>query len=327
MKAIVINNDKSLSWREVNNPVMKDGEVKIKVNVASINRADLLQREGSYPPPQGAPEWMGLEVAGEIIEISDAAKGKWNIGDKVCALLPSGGYAEYVTAPWDMCMPVPKNFTLEQAAAIPEVYAASYLFLYWEAHIKEGDTVLVTAGASGLASALIPMAKASGCRVITTVHNDGLYEAIKDNTQADLIINTSKIKLCDALKKELDEGRGVDVTIDCLGGDTVGECLPFMNFDGRWIMIATLANDNTRVDMRKMYAKRLRLIGTNLRSRTPAQKAEILSSLVKDIWPYIEEGKMAPAIYKVLPIEEVEEAHNILYRGENVGKVVLKVTD
>lgn len=324
MKAVLINEDKSLKWTDVEDPVTQDNEVKIKVNVASINRADLLQREGSYPPPAGAPEWMGLEVAGEIVEMGKDAKN-WKIGDKVCALLPSGGYAQYVCAPWDMCMPVPKNFSLEQAAAIPEVYAASYLFLFWEAHIKKGDTVLITAGASGLASALIPMAKAYGCRVLTTVHTDALYEGIKDTTQADLVINTSKEKLCDVLKNELEAGRGVDVAVDCLGGQTVGECLPYMNFDGRWIMIATLADDNTNVDMRKMYARRLRLIGTNLRSRTPAQKAEILQSLVKDIWPYIEDGKMAPAIYKVLPITEVEEAHNILYRGENIGKVVMTV--
>lgn len=324
MKAVRINDDKSLSWVDVEDPITQDNEVKIKVEVSSINRADLLQREGSYPPPTGAPEYMGLEVAGEIVEIGKDAKN-WKIGDKVCALLPSGGYAQYVTAPWDMCMPVPKNFSMEQAAAIPEVYAASYLFLFWEAKIKANDTVLITAGASGLASALIPMAKAYGCRVITTVHTDVLYEGIKDTTQADLIVNTSKEKLADVLKTELEAGRGVDVTVDCLGGDQVGECLPYMNFDGRWIMIATLANDITHVDMRKMYARRLRLIGTNLRSRTPAQKAEILQSLVKDIWPYIEAGKMAPAIYKVLPITEVEEAHDILYRGENIGKVVMKV--
>lgn len=325
MKAVVINQDKSLSWTDVDDPKLNDGEVKIKVNIASINRADLLQREGSYPPPAGAPEWMGLEVAGEIIEISEGAKGKWQLGDKVCALLPSGGYAQYVTAPWDMCMPVPKNFTLEQAAAIPEVYAASYLFLFWEAKLQKGSNVLVMAGASGLASALIPMAKAHGCRVITTVHNDELFEGLKGKTQADLVVNTSKEKLADVLKAELEAGRGIDVCIDCLGGDTVGECMPYMAFDGRWIMIATLASDFTKVDMRKMYAKRLKLIGTNLRSRTPAQKAEILQSLVKDIWPYIEEGKMAPEIYKSLPIEEVEEAHNILYRGENIGKVVMTV--
>lgn len=324
MKAIVINEDKSLSWTDVNDISIKDNEVKIKVNVASINRADLLQREGSYPPPVGESEYMGLEVSGEIVEIGKEAKN-WKLGDKVCALLPSGGYAEYVAAPYDMCMPVPKNFSMEQASAIPEVYAASYLFLFVEAKIKPNDTVLVTAGASGLASALIPMAKAYGCRVITTVHNDSLYEGIKDKTQADLIINTSKEKLSDVLKRELEAGRGVDVTIDCLGGDIVGECLPYMNFDGRWIMIATLANDYTKVDMRKMYARRLRLIGTNLRSRTPIQKAQILQNLVKDIWPYIESGKMAPEIYKVLPITEVEEAHDILYRGENIGKVVMRV--
>ena len=324
MKAVIINDDKSLSWVDVVDPVTQDNEVKIKVEVSSINRADLLQREGSYPPPAGAPEYMGLEVSGEIVELGKDAKN-WKLGDKVCALLPSGGYAEYVTAPWDMCMPVPNNFSMEQAAAIPEVYAASYLFLFWEAKIKANDTVLITAGASGLASALIPMAKAYGCRVLTTVHTDALYEGIKNTTQADLIINTSKEKLCDVLKAELEAGRGVDVTVDCLGGDQVGECIPYMNFDGRWIMIATLANDITHVDMRKMYARRLRLIGTNLRSRTPAQKAEILQSLVNDIWPFIEAGKMAPAIYKVLPITEVEEAHDILYRGENIGKVVMKV--
>lgn len=324
MKAIIINNDKSLSWVDVEEPKTLDNEVKIKVDVASINRADLLQREGSYPPPKGAPDYMGLEVSGEIVELGKDAKN-YKIGDKICALLPSGGYAEYVTAPYDMCMPVPKNLSMEEASAIPEIYAASYLFLFTEAHIKKGETVLVTAGASGLASALIPMAKSYGCRVLTTVHTDKLYEGIKNKTQADLIINTSKEDLAEVLKKENEAGRGVDIVVDCLGGDTVGKCLPFMNFDGRWIMIATLANDFTTVNMRSMYAKRIKLIGTNLRSRTPEQKAVILQNLVKDIWPYFEERKMYPEIYKVLPIEQVEEAHDILYRGENIGKVLLKV--
>lgn len=320
--------DGHLHWSEVPNPQIKEDEVLLQVYAAGINRADLLQREGKYPPPAGWPDWFGLEVAGVIVAVGDevAKEGKWNVGDKVCALLGSGGYAEYVAVPEGLLMPVPKGMSLTHAAALPEVYGAAYLFLCMEGGIKAGDTILVQAGASGLASVIIPMAKAFGARVITTVMNDELEQKIQ-HLPADIVVNTSHRKLKDVMKEELEAGRGVDICIDCLGGEMVAECMPYMNFDGRWIVIATLAGDCSNVDMRSMYARRTRLIGTNLRSRTPARKKQLLTDMTKMLWPKVESGEVCPTIYKVFPISEAEEAHQEMYSGRSAGKMVLVVKE
>lgn len=324
MKAILVNNDKSLRWDEVPNPVLTEDEVLIKVEYAALNRADLLQREGDYPPPEGCPEWMGLEVSGEIVEMAEGAKAKSNykIGDKVCALLGGGGYAEYVSVKYDMCMPVPENCTMAEAAAIPEAFATAYLKLFFEGHAKAGDTLLMQAGASGLASVIIPMAKAFGLRVITTVISD------PKNIQhlgADLVVDTRVQNLPEILKKEEAEGRAIDIAIDCLGGQNLGDCLPYVKYGCRWIVIAALAGANTTIDLKNIYKKNIRIVGSTLRSRTPEMKAEILSKLVNEVWEKVANGDIKPTVYKVLPIIEAEEAHDILYRGENIGKVVLKV--
>lgn len=327
MKAVLINpNDKSLSWSEVPNPVLNNDDVLVKIEAAALNRADLLQREGNYPPPPGCPDWMGLEIAGTIVEIADGAKQKssWKIGDKVCALLGGGGYAEYVNVKYDMLMPVPEGCSMVEAAALPEAFATAYLNLFWEGNIKAGDTLLMNAGASGLASVIIPMAKAFGVRVITTVLSDELAASIK-HLNADVVVNTKKEDISEVLKQQLEEGHPVTVAIDCLGGEIMGKCLHYMEHGGRWIMIATLAGDFTQVDMRNIYVRNVRIIGSTLRSRKPEVKAQILSKLVEEIWPKVSSGEVKPTIYKVLPITEAEEAHAILYRGENVGKVVLTV--
>lgn len=326
MKAILVNDDRSLSWRDVPTPVIKEDEVLVRVEYASLNRADLMQREGDYPPPPGCPEWMGLEISGEIVEISDGAKEKSSlkIGDKVCALLGGGGYAEYAAVKYDMLMPVPENCSMEEAAAIPEAFATAYLNLFWEGKIKEGNTLLMNAGASGLASVIIPMAKAFGARVITTVLSDEIAESIK-HLNADIVVNTSKADISEVLKKELAGGKGVDVAIDCLGGEIMGKCIHYLTHGARWIMIAALAGQKTEIDLKNIYVRNVRIIGSTLRSRTPEVKAQILANLVKDVFPKVSQGLIKPTIYKVLPITEAEEAHNILYRGENIGKVVLKV--
>ena len=326
MKAILINGDRSLSWSNVPDPVIGEDEVLVKIEAAALNRADLMQRAGDYPPPPGCPEWMGLEVAGRIVAMGDGAKAKsaWSLGDAVCALLGGGGYAEYVSVKYDMLMPVPKNCSMIEAAAIPEAFATAYLNLFIEGKIKEGNTLLMHAGASGLASVIIPMAKAFGIRVITSVLSDEIAASIS-HLGADVIINSSKEKVADVLKAELEAGHGVDVAIDCLGGSFMGECLPYLTHGARWIMIAALAGTKTEIDLKNIYVRNVRIIGSTLRSRAPEVKAEILAGIVRDVYPKIEAGLVKPTIYKVLPIEEAEEAHAILERGENVGKVVLTV--
>lgn len=324
MKAILVNDDRSLRWDDVPNPILKEDEVLVKVEYAALNRADLMQREGDYPPPEGCPEWMGLEVSGEIVEMTEGAKAKSNykIGDKVCALLGGGGYAEYVSVKYDMCMPVPENCTMAEAAAIPEAFATAYLKLFVEGRAKAGDTLLMQAGASGLASVVIPMAKAFGLRVVTTVISDP--EGIK-HLGADLVVDTRVQSLPEVLKKEEEEGRAIDIAIDCLGSQNLGDCLPYVKYGCRWIVIAALAGATTTIELKNIYKKNIRIVGSTLRSRTPEMKAEILSKLVSEVWEKVSNGEIKPTVHKVLPITEAEAAHDILYRGENVGKVVLKV--
>jgi NADPH2:quinone reductase len=328
MYAIVSGTDGHLEWRTVETPKMKDDEVLLEIHAAALNRADLLQKAGQYPPPPGWPDRMGLEAAGVIVAAGEKVleENRWHVGDRVCALLGSGGYAEYAAVPEGLLMPIPRGLSMEEAAALPEVFGAAYLFLCMEGNLQAGETLLMQAGASGLASVIIPMAKSFGARVITTVMNDELAGKIR-HLPADLVVNTSKQSLRDVMKAELEAGRGVDITVDCLGGDTVGECLPYMNFDGRWIMIATLADDFAKVNLRSMYARRTRLIGTNLRSRTLEQKKKLLTEMTSVLWPKIESGEVRPTIYKVFPVREAEAAQELMRSGRSAGKMVLVVKE
>ena len=326
MKAILVNDDRSLRWDDVPDPVCGEEDCLVKIEAAALNRADLMQREGDYPPPAGCPDWMGLEVAGTILEVGEGAKAKstWKVGDKVCALLGGGGYAEYVNVKYDMLMPVPKNCSMVEAAAIPEAFATAYLNLFIEGGIKEGNTLLMNAGASGLASVIVPMAKAFGVRVITTVLTDEIAAKIT-HLGADRVVVTTKEDISLVLKEELAEGHGVDVAIDCLGGEIMGKCIHYLTHGARWIMIAALAGIKTEIDLKNIYVRNVRIVGSTLRSRTPEVKAEILAGIVRDVYPKIEAGLVKPTIHAVLPIEEAEAAHDILYKGQNIGQVVLTV--
>ena len=324
MKAILVNDDKSLRWDEVPMAVCGPEDCLVRIEAAALNRADLMQREGDYPPPPGCPEWMGLEISGEIVEIGKEAaqKSTWKIGDKVCALLGGGGYAEYVNVKYDMLMPVPKSCSMIEAAAIPEAFATAYLNLFIEGGIKAGNTLLMNAGASGLASVIIPMAKAFGVRVITTVLTDEIAQRIT-HLGADRVVVTALEDISLVLKEELAAGHSVDVAIDCLGGEIMGKCIHYLTHGARWIMIAALAGQKTEIDLKNIYVRNVRIIGSTLRSRTPEVKAQILAGIVRDVYPKIEAGLVKPTIHAVLPIQEAEAAHDILYRGQNVGKVVL----
>lgn len=326
MKAILIHADQSLHWDDVPDPVIRNDEVLVKIAAAALNRADLMQRAGDYPPPAGCPEWMGLEISGEIIQIGSEAEAHsdWKVGDKVCALLGGGGYAEYAAVRYDMLMPIPKSCTMVEAAAIPEAFATAYLNLFIEGGIQPGNTLLMNAGTSGLASVVIPMAKVFGVRVITTVRTAEKAEKIK-HLPADRVVVTEKEDLSAILKEELEAGNGVDVAIDCLGGEIMGSCIRYLTHGARWIMIAAMAGTKTEIDLKNIYVRNVRIIGSTLRSRPPAVKAEILAGIVRDVYPKIESGLVKPTICQVLPITEAEAAQAILQRGENVGKVVLTV--
>lgn len=326
MKAMLVGENESLVWTEVDNPTVKDDEVLVKIYAAAVNRADILQRQGKYPSPPGCPQWPGLEIAGKIVEIGKNAKelSSWQIGDEVCALLGGGGYAEYAAIKYDMLMPVPKGLTLEEAASLPEAYATSYLNLFIEGHLEKGQTAFIPAGASGLASAAIPLAKAFGARVITSVLSDDIAEKIK-GLGADIIINSRTKNTAQILADEEKEGRAVNVSMDCLSGEMLGESLPYMARGGYWVVISTLAGIETKLMLRPLLTKGLHVVGSMLRNRTPKFKAELLSLLVKNVWPKFENGTLKPSIYKVVPIQEAREAQALLERGESIGKVVLTV--
>ena len=324
MKAIVIDKQThELSYEEVADPVLKAGEVLIETHAAAINRADLLQREGSYPPPPGCPEWPGLEVSGVVKAVGEGCK-KWKIGDKVCALLGGGGYAEYVAAPENMVMPIPKGLSFAEAAAIPEVYMTAYLNLFHVGQAKAGETLLMNAGASGLASAVIPMAKAFGLRVITTVLGAKKAEEV-EYLHADRVVDTTKEDIAEVLKKEEENGTPVNLAIDCLAGEALGRCLKYVARGCRWIQIASLAGDISAVDFKNIYVKNIRIIGSTLRSKTPEEKGRLLGELTQKTWKKFESGEIKVKVYKTFPIERADEAQQVLYRGENVGKVVLIV--
>ena len=325
MKAMLVDEKRNLVWSDVPDPVMGDDEVLVKIYAAALNRADLLQREGKYPSPPGCPEWMGLEIAGKIVAVGKNVTNR-KIGDRVCALLGGGGYAEYVAVKYDMLMPIPKGLTMEEASALPEAYATSYLNLFIEGHLQPGQTAFVPAGASGLASVAIPMAKAFGARVITSVLSDEIAEKIQ-NLGADVIINSSTTDVASVLAQEEANGTPVAVSMDCLSGETLGKSLPYMAEGGYWVVISTLAGIETTVQLRPLLTKGLHLVGSMLRKRTPEFKAYLLGQLVEKVWPKIESGVIRPSVYKVLPIIEAEAAHDILYRNENIGKVVLRVEE
>lgn len=323
MKAMLVDQNGAFNWTDVPDPVIKDDEVLVKIYAAGVNRADLLQRQGKYPSPPGCPEWMGLEVSG-IVQTCGNAVTKWKAGDQVCALLGGGGYAEYVAVKQDMLLPVPKGLSMEEAASLPEAYATSYLNLVMEGHLEAGQTAFIPAGASGLASVAIPMAKALGARVITSVRHAHQVDLIKP-LGADVIIYTAEQKVEDVLAQEEACGTPVRVVMDCLCGETLGKCLPYMAQGGYWIVISTLAGEHTDVPLRPFMKKGLHLVGSTLRSRPQEYKAFLMAQLAEKLWPLIENGDIKPSIHAVLPMSSVEDAHSILAKGENIGKVVLRI--
>lgn len=325
MKAMLIDENKNFVWSDVAEPVVGAHDVCIEIHAAALNRADLLQRQGKYPSPKGCPPWMGLEAAGVVRE-TGAAVTKWRKGDRVCALLGGGGYAEAVAVDEGMVMPIPGKLTFAEAASLPEAYATCYLNLFREGGYRPGETLFFPAGASGLASVGIPMAKAFGAYVITSVLTDEIAEKIAP-LRADRVIVSAREDTAQVIREEAEKGHPMDVAIDCLAGETIGQCFPYVNEGCRWVLISTLAGVTTTVPLRALLTKGIVLKGSMLRKRSVQEKSDILAALVTQIWPKLADGSIRPIIYQTLPIAQAEAAHEILERGENIGKVVLKVRD
>ena len=320
MYAMILDEKLDFLWTQVPDPVRKPDEVLIKVCAAAVNRADLMQKAGNYASPAGWPPWCGLEVAGVVLEAPSGAEVQK--GDKVCALLGGGGYSEKVVAPAGMVLPIPENLPMTEAASLPEVWSTVYLNLMLEANgIKPGEVFFVQAGASGVGLAAVQFAKTLGAKVIATVGNAQKAQIVR-SFGADIAVDYHKEDILDVLK-----ANPPSVALDCVGGKAMGACLETMAFGGRWIMIATLAGGETSLDLETLWRKRIRLIGSTLRSRTPEEKMKILQSLKRDLWPLFSARKLISHIHATFPVRDVAAAHAVLKRNENIGKVVLTFED
>lgn len=301
-------------------PLLNDGDVLIHVHAAGVNRPDLLQRQGKYPPPPGTTDIPGLEVAGEIVRSTSAA---WRPGDRVCALLAGGGYAEYAAVPAGQCLPVPQGLDMVAAAALPETFFTVWNNLFVRGGLKPGETVLIHGGASGIGTTAIQMAKSFGATVITTAGSDGKCASCRA-LGADIAINYRNEDFRAAI--EAAYGRdSVHVVLDMVGGDYVGRNLALMAPEGRHVSIAHLNGATAEISVRDIMLKRLTLTGSTLRARPVAEKAMLAAELRREVWPRIEAGACRPVIFRTFPLEDAPEAHRALEQGDHFGKIVLTV--
>ena len=280
MKAMLVDKNKNLVWSEVKDPILEEDKIIVKIYAVALNRADLLQREGKYPSPKGWPTWMGLELSGEIIEMGKKAQENTNfkVGDKVCALVGGGAYAEKIAIPYQLVLPVPEGLTMEEASAIPEAYVTSYLNLFEEGKLQKGQIVYIAAGASGLASAAIPMAKAYGATVVTSVMTNEIKEKI-NHLNADYVIVQEKESIPEVFKRFEEEGHPINIAMDCLAGKDMGEALSYMARGGYWVIISTLAGVTSEIQLRPILTKGLHLVGSMLRNRSNEEKEKLLKNL------------------------------------------------
>ena len=320
MRAIVVDEDGQLHWQEVNDPTCAAHQVLVDVHASAVNRADLLQRAGHYPPPPGAPPYMGLEMCGTIRSVGDQVRG-WYSGDRVLALLSGGGYAEQVAVHADHLIALPKDWSFTRGAAVPEVFLTAFVNLFIEAQLQPGETVLIHGGGSGVGTAAIQLAKSANCNVIATAGTDAKTARCM-TLGADIAINYHERDFAEAT---LAHCKGVDVILDISAADYLERNIRILNPMGRLVFIALLSGTHAPLDMAQVLRKRLRLIGSTLRSRTDTEKTAITHAFTERFWPLITEGSIVPVIDTVWPIERAEEAQQLLTQNKNIGKVVLAI--
>ena len=321
MKAISQEGD-DLLWKENPDPDLKKDEVLISIKASAINRADLLQRSGNYPVPSGASPILGLECAGVVEEVGGQVENLIK-GDEVCALLAGGGYAEKVSVPSGQVLKVPKGFSFEQAAALPEVFATAYFNLYMEANLSEGEKTLIHAGASGVGTAAIQICKAKGnpC-FVTAGTKEKISRCMELGAEGGTVRNEENF--ADAVAKWTDNN-GVQVILDPVGANYLEDNMKSLTLEGRLVMIGLMGGAKTSINLGLLMMKRLRIIGSTLRAQPIPKKTEIMNNLNENIWPLLESGDIKPIIDTVIPIEEVDKAHELMESNQTFGKVILKV--
>jgi putative PIG3 family NAD(P)H quinone oxidoreductase len=320
MGAIVVDEEaegRPLVWSQVARPEPGPGEVLVRTHATAVNRADLVQRTGRYPPPPGASPILGLEVAG-VIEAAGEGVTSHEVGDRVCALLAGGGYAEYVAVPEETVMPIPEGLSMTQAAALPEVVCTAWVNLFMEAQAGEGDVVMIHAAASGVGTAAVQMCKARGLTVVATAGDS--KRAYLEGLGADLVVGRHSE---DFAARVVEVYGGVDVILCPVGADYLERNLSVLNTKGRMVLIGLLGGRAAEVDLGRLLVKRQRLIGSVLRARALEEKREIVAQVLANVWPMIARRELAPVIHEVVPLEEAERAHALIASNETIGKVVM----
>ncbi|OUS32291.1 NAD(P)H-quinone oxidoreductase [Gammaproteobacteria bacterium 45_16_T64] len=326
MKAIQITDDNRLVWQETASPLdntpLQPHQVVISVKSTAVNRADLMQRKGVYPAPPGASDILGLECAGVIAETgSDVSQ--WQVGDRVCALLAGGGYAETVVCDASHVLPIPSGFTFSQAAALPEVFATAWLNIFMEGNLQPNESVLCHAGASGVGTAAIQLCKQFDHTCFVTVGSDDKLEFCK-SIGATNGINRHNDDFS-AFIKEWTHGKGVDVILDPVGGDYFEKNIRSLKTDGRLIMIGIMAGRKSSIDLGRLLVKRLQVQGSTLRSRDDAYKTRLIAELNESVWPLFETQKLKPIIETEFSITEADAAFSLVESNTTTGKVILNI--
>jgi putative PIG3 family NAD(P)H quinone oxidoreductase len=304
-------------------PAPGPGEVLIAVAAAGVNRPDVMQRRGHYPPPPGASQIPGLEIAGTVEEIGAGATG-WQPGDRVCALVAGGGYAEYCVAPAPQCLPIPAGMTFVSAAAIPETFFTVWVNVFERGHLRARETVLIHGGSSGIGTTAIQLARAFGARVFATAGSAEKCAACA-RLGAERAINYRETDFVAAVR-DLTDGRGVDLILDMVGGEYVARNLESLAVDGRLVQIAVIGGAKAQINLVPILQRRLTVTGSTLRPRPVAEKAAIARALREHVWPLLESGAVAPVIFATYPLRDAAAAHRVMESGEHIGKLVLVAT-
>ncbi|MFO1389927.1 NAD(P)H-quinone oxidoreductase [Cellvibrio sp.] len=306
---------------DVETPKASPHEVLIRVHAAGINRPDILQRQGAYPPPADASPILGLEVAGEIVSVGEDVKN-WKSGDKVCALVNGGGYAEYAVAPAAQCLPVPQHFSWVQAAALPETFFTVWHNLFQRAQLKSGETLLIHGGTSGIGTTAIQLATAFGVKVFATAGSVAKCKAIE--SFGAVAINYREQDFVAEIKSHT-QGQGVNVILDMVGGDYIQRNFSAASKEGRIVNIAFLNGSKTELDLMPLMLKRLTLTGSTLRAQSAAVKSIIAQELLAQVWPLLNAQKIKPVIDSVFPFADVVKAHERMESNQHIGKIILDV--
>ena len=325
MRAVVVSRPGGpdvLVEADVPNPVAAPGEVVLEVVAAGVNRADLLQRQGQYPPPPGVPDWPGLECSGRVADVGEGVRG-WSVGDEACALLSGGGYAERVAVPAGQLLPVPHGVGLVEAAALPEVACTVWSNVFMLAGLRPGETLLVHGGSSGVGTMAIQLARRIGARVAVTAGSAAKLEACA-RLGAEVLVNYREQDFVAEVRAATD-GAGADVVLDNMGAAYLERNVEVLATNGRLVVIGLQGGTTAEVNLGRLLSKRAAVLATSLRARPPEEKAAIVASVVEHVWPLVADGMVRPVLDRTFPLAQAADAHRRLESSQHVGKVVLTV--